>query len=93
MKRITEKIMYVSSLLLFSSVVGFFIIKSSIKKMDKDYREMIVNVCNQVDYNYPGQVSSVSELDINNDNLPDITLTLKDESRLEYLSKGYELKK
>ena len=54
----------------------------------KDVRE----ICAEVNYTRPERVESYSTWeDVNSDGKNDVVLTLKDGSRLEYLSKGYEL--
>lgn len=56
------------------------------------YRKDVEEICAEVNYTRPERVESYSTWeDVNSDGRKDIVLTLKDGSRLEYLSKGYEL--
>lgn len=71
----------ISTLLLWSSYIG-----------DLYYRNDIENICNKVNYHSPEKVKSYEVFDINNDGQQDIILNLRDGSKLEYLSKGYDLK-
>ena len=56
-------------------------------------RDGIRKICNKVGYISPEEVSSFSREHLNKDEIPDYVLHLKDGSRLEFLSKGYELRK